>query len=88
MHGMISLFVFPVLGYSLGEHIDPMLWKLRELLFMRTSFNDVLGYDCLTAFLNHRSNIGSEIKLITFPSTISADRAARLRALGVRLVQS
>ena len=42
-----------------------MLPKLRELLYIRTNFNDGPGSDCLTAFLSHHSNIGSEIELIT-----------------------
>lgn len=76
------------LSFRLWDTTDPMLPKLRELLFIRTIFNDVPGYDCLTAFLNHRSNIGSEFKLITLvQSTISTDRVARLQSLGVRFVQ-
>lgn len=89
MHGTTSLFVLPASGYRLGETTDLMLPKLSEMLSIRTNFDDVPGSGCLTAFLNHRSNIGFEIKLITLGrSTISADRAARLRALGVWPVQS
>ena len=42
MYGTTSLFVFPALGYGLGETTDPMQPKLRELLFIRTNINDVL----------------------------------------------
>ena len=78
MHRTTSLFVLPASGYGLGETTDLMLPNLREPLFIRTNFNNVPESNCVTAFLNHRSNIGFEIKLISLvQSTISADRAAR-----------